>query len=99
MEFKDIYPFLYDVGYGAFVGFIIGFTVKRVFKFLVIISGLYILSLFWLSSKEFISVNWDVLFNFMNSSFVSMEMALKNVVKAFAFSSAFAGGFVIGLKV
>ena len=99
MEFKDLSPFIYDMGYGAFAGFIIGFTMKRIFKFLVIITGLYLLSLIWLSGKGFISVNWGTFFEFLNGSFKSVDIAVKNITKTLAFSGSFIGGFILGLRV
>lgn len=89
----------YDIGYGTIVGFTVGFALKRVFKFFILITGIYLLSLVYLSEKGIINVNWEVLHGYLSMSVGSLNDFIDKVAKTFAFSGAFIGGFVIGLRV
>ncbi len=90
---------MYDIGYGAIVGFAVGFALKRIFKFFILITGVYILSLIYLSEKGIISVNWEVIHSYFNLSLISFGDLIEKTMNAFAFSGAFVGGFLIGLRV
>ncbi len=98
MDIAEGFP-LKDVGFGGAVGFVLGFTFKRVFKFLTLFMGLYILSLLWLADKGVISVNWDGLESFVRHSFSSLEAFATSALKTAAFSGSFAVGFLMGMKV
>ena len=47
------------MGSGGLIGFLVGFAVKRVFKILAVIAGVFFGSLMYLQSQNLISVNWD----------------------------------------
>ncbi len=92
-------PTLKELGFGGAMGFILGFTFKRIFKFLTLLLGLYILSLIWLADKGIISVNWSGMELFAREIFSSLESFAKASIRAVAFSGSFAVGFMIGMKV
>ncbi|RLJ71580.1 putative membrane protein (Fun14 family) [Hydrogenivirga caldilitoris] len=90
---------LKDLGFGGALGFLVGFTLKRVFKIAAFILGLYILSLIWLADKGVISVNWAAFGKFAGSFFSSFESFAKTAVRTVSFGGSFAIGFVAGMKV
>ena len=87
-----------DIGYAGFLGFVVGFAVKKLMNLFLMMLGLYILSLLWLQSKGIISINLDQLFVLIKSIFSGLDAFVKGALKTVAFSSAFAGGFFIGFK-
>ena len=87
-----------DLGYAGFVGFVVGFAVKKLINLFLMMVGLYVLSLLWLQSKGIISINLDQLFVLIKSIFSELDAFVKGALKTVAFSSAFAGGFFIGFK-
>ncbi len=88
-----------EVGFGGAMGFILGFTLKRIFKFLTLLIGLYILSLIWLADKGIITVNWSGVELAVREIFSSFENFARASVRAVAFSGSFIVGFTIGMKV
>ena len=47
------------MGSGGLIGFLVGFAIKRVFKILAVIAGVFFESLMYLQSQNLISVNWE----------------------------------------
>jgi uncharacterized membrane protein (Fun14 family) len=43
------------------IGFLVGFALKRIFKILAVIVGLFLGALMYLQSQSLISINWDKL--------------------------------------
>ncbi|WP_457601408.1 FUN14 domain-containing protein [Hydrogenivirga sp.] len=88
-----------ELGFGGALGFLAGFTLKRVFKLIAFILGLYLLSLIWLADNGLITVNWDAFGRFVAGFFSSFESFAKNAVRTVSFGGSFAAGFVLGMKV
>ena len=88
-----------ELGFGGALGFLVGFTLKRVFKFFALILGIYILSLIWLADNGIITVEWNKLGEFASGFFSSFESFAKNAVRTVSFGGSFAMGFAIGMKV
>ena len=59
LSIENISPTLFSMGSGGLIGFLVGFAVKRVFKILAVIAGVFFGSLIYLQSQNLISVNWD----------------------------------------
>ncbi|MGA9909323.1 MAG: FUN14 domain-containing protein [Nitrososphaeraceae archaeon] len=59
MSIENISPTLFSMGSGGLIGLLVGFAVKRVFKILAVIAGVFFGSLIYLQSQNLISVNWD----------------------------------------
>ncbi|MGB0003370.1 MAG: FUN14 domain-containing protein [Nitrososphaeraceae archaeon] len=57
MSIENISPTLFSMGSGGLIGFLV--AVKRVFKILAVIAGVFFGSLIYLQSQNLISVNWD----------------------------------------
>src|SRR4051812_14891349 len=58
---SNIKPFVRTVGFGGIVGFLIGFTIKRIMKILAVIAGVFFAALLYLESQHIVNVNWDKL--------------------------------------
>ena len=54
-------PFVSTIGFGGIVGFLIGFTLKRIMKILAVIAGVFLAALLYLESQHIVNVNWDKL--------------------------------------
>ena len=90
---------LKELGFGAGIGFLLGFTIKRAFKVLIFFIGLYTLSLIWLADNGVIAVNWQQMNDLVNTTLTSFSAFARTALKALSFMSSFAVGFAIGLKV
>jgi uncharacterized membrane protein (Fun14 family) len=87
-----------DVGYGFIVGFIIGYSVKKLLQIFIIALGIYLISLIWLEHKGFIEIHWDVLGPAIKEGQNKFQAWVNQLFKAVPFTTAFAGGFAIGFK-
>ena len=52
-------PLLTTVGGGGLVGFLIGFVIKKLFKILAIIAGVFFAVLIYLEQQGMVNMNWD----------------------------------------
>lgn len=88
-----------DLGFGGALGFLLGFTLKRVFKMFLLLAGLYVLSLIWLADKGVILVKWQEVEGFASGLFTSFSSFARGIVGTLPFGGGFALGFAIGIKV
>ena len=56
---KSVAPTLFTIGSGGLIGFLAEFAIKRVFKILAVIAGIFFAALMYFQSQNLISVNWD----------------------------------------
>ncbi|MCX7989438.1 MAG: hypothetical protein N2648_02205 [Aquificaceae bacterium] len=89
---------LLDMGYAGFAGFVVGFAIRRVLNFFLLLLGLYLLSLMWLASKGIIEVHWAQLFVLFKGMFEGVGEFVQGLIRKLAFVGSFAVGFMIGLK-
>src|SRR5919197_3349818 len=54
-------PLLTTVGFGGLAGFLIGFVIKKLFKILAIIAGVFLAALMYLEQQGMVNINWDKL--------------------------------------
>ena len=59
MSLDAVAPTLFTIGSGGLIGFLAGFAMKRVFKILAVIVGLFFAALMYFQAQNLISVNWD----------------------------------------
>ena len=59
MSLEAVAPTLFSIGSGGLIGFLAGFAMKRVFKILAVIVGLFFAALMYFQAQNLISVNWD----------------------------------------
>jgi uncharacterized membrane protein (Fun14 family) len=64
---SSIMPFVSTIGFGGIVGFLIGFTIKRIMKIVAVIAGVFFAALMYLESQHIVNVNWDKLQIISNS--------------------------------
>jgi uncharacterized membrane protein (Fun14 family) len=58
---SSVMPFVSTIGFGGIVGFLIGFTIKRIMKILAVIAGVFFAALLYLESQHIVNINWDKL--------------------------------------
>src|SRR2546423_8541486 len=75
---SNIMPFVSTIGFGGIVGFLIGFTIKRIMKILAIIAGVFFTALLYLESQHIVNVNWDKLQTISNSILSTITTATTN---------------------
>ena len=95
MNWQDI---IVDIGYAGFAGFVVGFAVRRVLNFFLLLLGLYILSLMWLSSKGIVEVNWGQAFVLFKGMFEGFSEFVQGLIRKLAFAGSFAVGFALGFR-
>lgn len=76
MSFESISPTLFSVGSGGLIGFLVGFAIKRIFKILAVIVGLFFGALVYLQAQSVISINWDKLQNLSQSTVTMISHSL-----------------------
>jgi uncharacterized membrane protein (Fun14 family) len=52
-------PILTTAGIGGLAGFLIGFVIKKLFKILAIIAGVFFAVLIYLEQQGMVNINWD----------------------------------------
>ncbi len=50
-----------SIGFGGIAGFLIGYAIKKVMKLMLLIVGLFVAALGYLSYQNIIAINWDKL--------------------------------------
>jgi uncharacterized membrane protein (Fun14 family) len=100
---SEIFPsIIFQLGVGGIGGFILGFTLKKLSKLIVLLIGFFIV-LLYLGMKGIISVsiNYDALFEAISNFFHWAGSALSwlaHVVALLPFAGSFIAGFLLGLK-
>lgn len=96
-------PYL-DMGTGFLIGLAVGYTLKKSFKLLLFLVGLYIITIFVLENRGMMSINETSLENTVThlfSHFKEFVIFLKDRLSNFHFSKGISAvaGFVLGLKI
>jgi uncharacterized membrane protein (Fun14 family) len=78
-------PLLTTVGFGRLIGFLIGFVIKKLFKILAIIAGIFLAALMYLEQQGILNINWDKIN-------VAYHGALTAVTNTITNSSTVSGG-------
>ncbi len=101
---SEVFPsIIFQLGVGGIGGFILGFTLKKLSKLILLLIGLFIIALLYLGIKGIIhvSINYDALLEAINNFFHWAGSAiswLANVVALLPFAGSFIVGFLLGLK-
>src|SRR5829696_583449 len=61
MSFDNISSYATTIGGGFFVGFLIGYALKKVIKLLAVIVGLFLAGLAYLQYHQIANINWNKL--------------------------------------
>jgi uncharacterized membrane protein (Fun14 family) len=97
-----ITPVVWQLGLGAVGGFIVGFALKKITKLFIVIVGLFILALLYLSVNGVININYYALWTTIANGLGLAGQAASWVVGLISlipFLGSFVVGFLLGLKV
>ncbi len=89
--------FLFPLSVGGIGGFAIGYATKKIIKFVMLLFGLYILSLYYLMNVGAIEINSQRLFETISSLVGQMIEFLVNTMTFLPLSGGFAVGFMLGI--
>lgn len=93
---------IYQVGAGGALGFIVGYSVKKVGKILAVVAGIFTIILLLLEYQGVINVNYDKFLQMVESLTGSLGQSIgwiSPILAHLPFAGSFAVGAVIGLKV
>jgi len=96
-----ISPLVYQLGIGAIGGFICGYTIKKISKLIVILIGVFIIALIYLSTQGIININYQALWNTVAGWLGGAQQAaswLVSIISVLPFVGSFAVGFLLGFK-
>lgn len=96
-----ISPLVYQLGVGGVGGFIVGFALKKLSKLVLMLIGLFIIALIYLSTQGIININYDALWNAISNLFGMAGEAfswLVSVLSLMPFIGSFIAGFLLGFK-
>ena len=88
---------LFSLGIGGVGGFLMGYAAKKIIKILMVLVGLYALSLFYLMHMEVIELNSEKLLETMSSLVTQIIGFLSNTLAYLPLSGSFAIGFTLGM--
>jgi len=94
-------PLAYQLGLGGVGGFIVGFALKKISKLIVILMGLFIIVLLYLSTSGIISINYDKLWSALQGGLGYLGQAaswLVGLISLLPFAGSFIVGFLLGFK-
>jgi len=88
-------PIIYQLGIGGFLGFFVGYAVKKLTKLIAALVGLMALLLIYLGYEGIITINYDKLIEKIQSLIGIVDQA-PNVITPIISSLPFAGSFLAG---
>ena len=94
-------PLVFQLGTGAVGGFVVGYAIKKVAKLIVVLIGVFLLALVYLSSQGILYVNYDKLFDAVSGGLGGAESAvgwLTPIIAHLPFAGSFLAGFFFGFK-
>jgi uncharacterized membrane protein (Fun14 family) len=97
-----ITPVVYQLGLGAAGGFLVGFALKKIAKLFIVLIGIFVIALLYLSTKGVISINYGALWKTIASLLGGAGQAaswLIGLISVIPFIGSFAVGFLLGLKI
>jgi len=94
-------PLAFQLGVGGIGGFIVGYALKKLSKLILVLIGLFVLALIYLSTQGVININysslWDALSGLIGLG-GSVFSWLIGVISLLPFAASFVAGFLLGLK-
>jgi uncharacterized membrane protein (Fun14 family) len=88
---------LFPMGISGAGGFLVGYATKKIVKILMVLLGLYTLSLFYLMSAEVIKINSEGLFATISGIAAQIAEFLLSTIDYLPLSGSFAAGLLLGL--
>ncbi len=93
---------LMEVGFPAGLGFVIGYTLKKIAKIALAIFGIFLLALYYLQMRGIVAVNTEKLTgglrNITASGLQQFSSLINFVVSGILPAGSFVAGFALGLK-
>jgi uncharacterized membrane protein (Fun14 family) len=96
-----ISPVVFQLGVGGIGGFVVGYAIKKISKLFVILIGIFVFALIYLSTQGIISINYEALWNALAGSLGGASSAVSwivSVVSVLPFAGSFIVGFLLGFK-
>lgn len=88
-------PLVAQVGIGGVGGLIVGYALKKLAKIVVVIIGLFVVALFYLSYQGIININFDK-FLAAIGSLLGLASGAANLLTVIIAALPFAGSFIVG---
>lgn len=88
-------------GFGGVTGFVVGFAVKKILKFLLVLLGIFFVALQYLAFEDYITINYgrfEKIFTSLASGFVGGFDVPSFLTTNIPFAGSFAVGLALGLK-
>lgn len=104
VELSTVFPWLQQIAFGGVAGFIAGYALKKVGKFVALALGVLFVVIQVLAWSGFVSVNWGAVQSTVDPLLEtsSLERAWQGLVSVLTynipFAAAFVPGIVLGLK-
>ncbi len=92
-------PLIMQLGGGGIIGFVIGYAIKKLMKILLVLGGLALLGLIYLSHLGFLTINWEK-FGSATQNWIekfTVDGGLTGYTAIIAANLPFAGAFLVGL--
>src|SRR5215208_7459005 len=80
-------PTAATLGGGFFVGFLIGYALKKVIKMVAVIAGLFLAGLVYLQSQQIANINWNKLQTVSEGAITTLSNAIIIQIPGFGDSS------------
>ena len=94
-------PLMFQLGTGAIGGFVVGYAIKKVAKLIVVLIGIFLLALVYLSSQGILEVNYGKLNTAVGDWLRNAGMAaglLTPIIAHLPFAGSFTAGLFLGFK-
>jgi len=104
VELTSVFPWLQQIAFGGVAGFIAGYALKKVGKFVALALGLLFVAIQLLAWSGFVSVDWGAVQSQIDPLLEAsaLERAWRGVLRVLTYNIPFAAAFVpamvLGLK-
>jgi len=99
---QAVYGLLATIGVAGIIGFAVGYALKKVFKLALIVFGIFLMGIFYLSYVEIVEIHYDKLLMWAESlinTVLGYTTSVYNAVLAsIPTATGFAAGFALGFK-
>ncbi len=94
-------PLVFQLGTGAVGGFVVGYAIKKVAKLIVVLIGIFLIALIYLSSQYIITIDYGKLISTVRDwlgGTAGVISWLTPIVAVLPFAGSFMAGFFLGFK-
>ena len=94
-------PVVYQLGIGGFLGFFVGYAIKKMTKVLAVLIGIGALILIYLGYEGIININYDKLaevFERLMGTASQASTVLTPIIANLPFAGSFIAGLAVGIK-